>query len=122
MPVRAQLDLPGTVSAADPRAADRHPPTTQRDLPILMAMAHRRALPIVATLRSHDLVDLGLHELVQHSQPDTNAERQQPFPGGAGELAERLTHPLRQLLNAGVLRRDRRDRYGPHSGWSSVSQ
>src|SRR3954454_23900583 len=85
-----------------------------------MAMAHRRALPIVATLRSHDLVDLGLHELVQHSQPDTNAERQQPFPGGAGELAERLTHPLRPLLNAGVLRRDRRDRYGPHSGWSSV--
>jgi len=66
-----------------------------------------------------DLVDLGLHQLGQHAEPNTNRQRQQPFLGCAGQLAQRLLHPLGQLLEAVVLA----DRvgvllYGPHGGSS----
>jgi hypothetical protein len=37
-----------------------------------------------------DLLDLGLHQLVHHTQPHPDAQRQQPLPRDADELAERL--------------------------------
>ena len=98
VPIGAQLDLARAVGAAHARAADRHAPTTERDLAALVTVTHRRALAIVAALRADDLVDLGLHQLVQHPEPDPDAERQQPLLRRAGELAERLAHALGQLL------------------------
>src|SRR3954469_16883474 len=66
-------------------------------------------------LRAHHLVDLGLHQLVQDTEPDTHAQRQQPFLRGAGQLTERLEHRLGQPLDALFVRRDRRGRYRPHA-------
>ena len=41
-------------------------------------------------LRTDDLVDLELHQLVHDAEPDTDAEREQPLPRCPDELAERL--------------------------------
>jgi hypothetical protein len=117
--IRPQLDLSLAVGAARPRPADRHPAATERDLASLVAMAHRGAVGDVPALRADDRVDLGLHQLVQHPEPDPDAQRQQPFLRGAGELAQRLMHRGGQLLDALLAGRDRRSRYGPHGGWSS---
>src|SRR4051794_9476371 len=84
-----------------------------------MTMTHRRALTIVAALRTHHLIDLGFHELVQHPEPNTDAERQQPLLRGARKLTQRLTHALGQLLHALLAGHDRPSRYGAHNGWSS---
>src|SRR4051812_7039895 len=80
-----------------------------------MAMAHRSAIRVVAALRADDLVDLGLQQLVQHPQADADAQRQQPLPRRASELAESLQHRLGQPLDALVVGHDRRGRYGPHA-------
>ena len=114
-----KLDLALAVGGASARALDRHAPPAERHLSILMAVAHRGPAKVVLALRADDLVDLGLHQLVQHPEPDADAQREQPFLGGAGELAERLLHRARQLLDALLAGRDRRSRYGPHGGWSS---
>src|SRR3954463_11505854 len=119
MLVGGKLDLAAAVCAAHPRAADRHASATERHLTALVAVTHRRALAVGATLRAHDLVDLGFHELVQHPETNTDAERQQALLRGARELTERLTHTLRQLIHALLAGHDRPSRYGPHSGRSS---
>ena len=62
-----------------------------------MAVAHGPALRVVRALGPHDLVDLGLDDLAQHAEPDADRGRQQPFLRGAGELAQRLLNPLRQI-------------------------
>jgi len=115
VPIGLKLDLVLAVGAARPRPADRHPPPTERDLAVLVPVPHRAAVRQVLALRADDLVDLGLDQLVQHTQPDADAERQQPFLRGAGQLPERLHHRLGQPLNALLVRRDRRSRYGPHA-------
>ncbi len=107
------------VGGAGTRALDRHTPPAERDLAAIVAMTHRAAVRIVPALRADNLVDLGLHQLVQHTEPNADAQRQQPFLRGAGELAERLLHRGGQLLNALLAGRDRPSRYGPHGGWSS---
>jgi len=78
-------------------------------------MAHRRAIRDVLALRTHHLVDLSLKQLVQHPEPDADAQRQQARLRGASELAEHLQHRLGQPLDALVVGRDRRGRYGPHA-------
>ncbi len=40
--------------------------------------------------RPNDLADLELHQLVHDLQPDTDAQREQPFPSGAYQLTERF--------------------------------
>ena len=74
---------------------DRHAPAAERDLAALVAVTHRGPVGIVPALRADDLVDLGLHQLVQHAEPDADAQRQQSLLRGAGELAERLLHRAR---------------------------
>jgi hypothetical protein len=86
-------------------------------LPQAAATARRRGLtprPIRQRLVAHHL---GLHDLLQHAQPDADRQRQQPLLRGAGQLAPRLPHPRRQRPEAvplagrigGVV-------YGPHGG------
>jgi hypothetical protein len=83
--------------------------------PALVAVPDRSPLRHVLALRADDRVDLRLQQLVQHADPDTDAQRQQPFLRRAGQLAERLQHRLSQPLEAPVVGRDRRSRYGPHA-------
>jgi hypothetical protein len=61
----------------------------------------------MAALRADHLVELLLHERVQHAQSDTNAQRQQALLRGAGQLAERLLHTGGQHLLGGRLLGDR---------------
>ena len=116
MPVGAQRHLAGAVHCAHPGPLDAHAPAAERNLAALVAVTHRRALTVVATLRPDDILDLLVHQLSQHAEPDTDAERQQPFLRRAGQLAERLAHPLGQRVEAvpddvvGVVV------YGPHGG------
>jgi hypothetical protein len=42
-----------------------------------MAVTNRGAVGVVPALRTHDLVDLLLHQLGQHTEPDPHAEREQ---------------------------------------------
>ena len=49
-----------------------------------------RPLRVPPALRSDDLTDLGLHQLVHHAQPDADAQREQSLPRGAHELAKGL--------------------------------
>ena len=98
--VGPQLDLALAVGAASPRTADRHAPAAERDLAVLMAVAHRRPARDVLALRADDLVDLGLHQLVQHAEPDADAQREQSLLRRTGELAQRLLHRRRQPLDA----------------------
>ena len=77
-----------------------------------MAMTHSRALRIVSALRAHDLGHLLLHQLAQHTEPDPDAQRQQPLLRGTDQLAQRLLHTRRQRRGALISGRDLRDRYG----------
>jgi len=61
-----------------------------------MAVAHRHPAGIVPALRPDDLVDLFLHQLGQHAQADTDAEREQPLPRSPDQFAERFLHPRGQ--------------------------
>ena len=40
----------------------------------IVAVTHRGPARIVPALRAHNLVDLGLHQLMQHAEPDTHAQ------------------------------------------------
>jgi hypothetical protein len=113
--VRLKLDLALAVGGPRARPADRHAPPSEGDLAILVAMAHRHAIRDVLALRAHDLVDLGLKQLVQHPKPDADAQRQQALLRSAGELAQGVEHRLGQPLGALIAGRDRRGRYGPHA-------
>jgi hypothetical protein len=58
---------------------------------------------------------------MQHAEPDLDAERKQTLLRRADELAERVTHPLGQLLKALLAADDGINRYGRHGGSSFVS-
>ena len=64
-------------------------------------------------LRTDDPSDLGLHQLGQHAQPDSDAEREQPHLRLLGELTQRFSNLLGQVLEALLIDRDRGMRYGP---------
>jgi hypothetical protein len=53
-----------------------------------MAVTARRPIGVPLPLRSDDLVDLGLHQLVHDPQADADAQRQQPLPRRPDELTE----------------------------------
>ncbi len=58
-------------------------------------MAVGRALGAVAA-PGPAISDLVLHRLVEHGEAGSGRERQQPLPGGAGDLGERELDFLRQ--------------------------
>ena len=79
LPVAVQGDLLAVVRGPRPRAADLHPPTTECDLTVRVAVSLRGPRPVVPALRAHDPVDLPLHRLMQHRQAGMHREREQPF-------------------------------------------
>lgn len=53
-------------------------------------MTHRAALRVVLALRADDFDDLFLKQLGEHTEPDADAQGEQPFLRRADQLAERL--------------------------------
>ena len=92
-----QLGLP--VGATRARPPDRDPTAAEDHLPGLVAMTHRDPIGVLPALRADHLDDLFLHQLGQHTEPDTDAQRQQPLPRGprparpAPPAHERATRP-----------------------------
>ena len=99
VPIGRQWHLGRPVDGARPRPVDRHSPPAECDLTGVVAMPHRDPIPIVTALQSHDLVELLLHQLLQHAEPDADRQRQQPLPRGADQLTERLLHSSRQATS-----------------------
>ena len=98
MLVGGELHLPASVGCAHPRALEGRPSAAERHRALLGAPASGGSLRVVATLRSDHLGDLGLHQLVHDTEPDTDRERQQVLLRGAGEVAERCLDGLGQFL------------------------
>ena len=112
-----QRHLALAVGGPGPRPLDRDAPAAERDLAGLVAVTHRGAVRVVLALRADDLVDLLLHQLGQHAEPDADAQRQQPLLRRPDQLAQRLLHTRGQH---GLLRgHGGRDRYGLLHGGSS---
>ena len=86
MPIRLKLDLPGAIGRPGPWPAHRHSAAAECDLTALVTMPDRGAIRDVPALRANDTIDLGLDELVQHTEADTDAQRQQPLLRRAGQL------------------------------------
>jgi hypothetical protein len=58
-----------------------------------MAVTNSGAPSDRGVLGAHDLIQLGLHHLAEHAQPDADAQREQPLPRGSRKLAKHLLHP-----------------------------
>ena len=74
---------------------------------------------VLLALGADDLVELELHQLVHDTEPDPDAEREQPLPRRPDEFAERFL----DLRWQRILRRlqghdDLGGRYLPHRGSS----
>ena len=110
MRVRLERQLAATVGASDPWPLDGDAPAAERHLPRRMAMADGSAAGIVLALRPDDLIDFLFHQLGEHAQPDTDAQREQALLRSADQLPERLLHARRQhdFVHAGL-----RERYLP---------
>jgi hypothetical protein len=72
--VGRQRHLLAVVGAAHPRALHRHASAAERHAAVLMAVTHRAAIGVVAALRTDDLLDLLVHQLGQHAEPDADAQ------------------------------------------------
>ena len=77
------------ISSPSPWALDGDPPATQGHFAIGMTVAHRGALRVIGVLGADDLIQLGLHHLAEHAQPDTDADLGggDAFPGGVCQAA-----------------------------------
>jgi hypothetical protein len=124
MLVGAERDLLAVVRRPDPRALHPDAPPAERDLTRFVAATDRDAVRVVLALRADDLVDLRLHQLLQHAQPDADAQREQPVLRGLHELPKRGLHARRehQLPGSYLLaaRSVLRTRYGLHGGSSRL--
>src|ERR1019366_8259121 len=81
-----------------------------------MAVGSRGAPGDRGVLGTHDLIELGLHHLAEHAQPNAHAQREQPILRGPGELPQRLLPPQRQTPGTAVLLLH----YGLHGGSSRL--
>ena len=113
--VRLERQLAATVGASDPWPLDGDASAAERHLPRRMAMADGSAAGIVLALRPDDLIDFLFHQLGEHAQPDTDAQREQALLRSADQLPERLLHARRQHE---LIRARLRERYVPIHGGS----
>ena len=86
------------VDGASARAPDRHAAPAERHLAALVPVPNGVAIGIVPALRADDLVDLGFHQFVQHTESDADARVKGADPEGesepdAGTKPETLTGP-----------------------------
>src|ERR671937_1255340 len=84
------------ISRSDPRPADPDPPATECHLAVLVAVTNSHAVRVVLAPRADDLLDLGLEQLAQDTQPDLDRQGEQSLSRRADELPQRLLHPLRE--------------------------
>src|ERR1035441_4912628 len=96
MLIGRQRHLTLAVRSPGPRPLDPNPAATQGHLTRLMAVTNRGPIEIVAALRPDDLLDLLFHQLRQHTEPDTDAEREQTLLRCPNQLAQSLLHTRRQ--------------------------
>ncbi len=117
MLVGLQRHLVLAISRPDPRPAHLDTTTSERDLPVLVTVAHSGPLTVPLALRAHDIIDLFLHHRAQHPEPNRDAEGQQPLLRCPNQLAERFLHALRKH---GLITGRLRDRYVATHGGSSL--
>ena len=117
MLVCLQLDLGLAIRGPHPRPLHVDTTSTERHLATLMAMTHRRPLGVVLAPRAHHIVDLLLHQLGQHAELDTDAQRKQPLLRCPDQLPQRLLHALREH---GLITGRLSDRYVATHGGSSL--
>jgi len=116
MLIRAQRHLRLAVRGPHARTRNLDATTAECHLASLVTMTHSAPIRVPAPLRADDIIDLLLHQLAQNTEPDTDAERQQPFLRCPDQLAQSFLHALREHgLIAGRLR----DRYVALHGGSS---
>jgi hypothetical protein len=94
--IRRKPHLLATVGAPYPRPLHRDPPAAERHLTRLVPVPHRDAIRDVLALGTDQLDDLLLEQLSQHTEADTDAQRQQALLRRPDQLAERLLHARRQ--------------------------
>ena len=117
--VRLHRQLALVIGRAHPRPAHRDAAAAQRQRPVLVAVTLRRPVRVVLALRAHNLLDLELHQLVHDAEPNTDAQREQPFPRRTDELAQRFLDLRRQrTLRRRQGRDDLRRGYLLHGGSS----
>ena len=104
------------VGGPHPRTLDRDTAPAERHRTSLVAVAHRGPLRVPLPLRADDILDLLLHQLAQHAEPDTNAQREQSLLRSPNQLPQRLLDTHRQNS---FLRGRLRDRYVLIHGGSS---
>ena len=80
-------------------------------------MTHRRPLGVPLALRTDDIVDLLVHQLLQHAEPDADAQREQPLLRCPDQLPQRFLHALREH---GLITGRLSDRYVATHGGSSL--
>ena len=96
MLIARQRHLGLAVCGPDPGATNLDATATERDLAVIVAKAHSGPVAVPLSLRTNDLVDPLLRHLAQHTNPDSDAEREQAFLRCPDRLAERSLHALRQ--------------------------
>jgi hypothetical protein len=99
MLVGAERDLLAVVRRPDPRALHPDAPPAERDLTRFVAATDRDAVRVVLALRADDLVDLRLHQLLQHAQPG------QPYSFDIREV--RFDDGLSERLGAALVHKPR---------------
>src|SRR4051794_38881254 len=67
--------------------------------PVLVAVTLRRPIRVVLALRTDDLVDLEFHQLVNDTEPDTHAQREQALLRCPDKLAQRHLDLQRERLS-----------------------
>jgi hypothetical protein len=82
------------IRSPHPRSSHLDTTATERDLTVLVAVAHGSPVRIPLPPRAHDIVDLLGHQLLEHAEPDTHAQREQPFLRRPDQLPQRLLHAL----------------------------
>lgn len=90
MLIDRQRDLSGAVGGPDPGALDPHAPAPEGDLTGPVAVAHGRAIRVVATLWADDLGDLFFHRLGQDAQADSHRAGLQALLNDSDKLPEHL--------------------------------
>jgi hypothetical protein len=82
----SRRQLAATIGASDPQPLDRQPPTSERHLAGLTAVAHHDRTAIVLALRPDDLDDFLFHQLRQHAEPNADGLCRQPLFARADQL------------------------------------
>jgi hypothetical protein len=94
VPLQRHLGL--AIGGQNPRPLDPNAPTSERHLTVLVAMTDRCAIRIPLPLRTDDLLDLLLQQLLQNTEPNLDRQGQQPLLRCPHQLPQCLLHAPRE--------------------------